>query len=64
MTEKDTTYKIIAEYIWIGGDGELRSKARTLLLDSGDSIKLHDHLPNGIMMEVLQNKHREKIRKY
>jgi glutamine synthetase len=26
--------KIIAEYIWIGGEGELRSKARTLNLDS------------------------------
>jgi len=41
--------KIIAEYIWIGGDGELRSKARTL--DSkynnngDDNIKLHDFLP-------------------
>ena len=23
--------KIIAEYVWIGGNGELRSKARTLV---------------------------------
>ena len=35
--------KIIAEYIWIGGDGEVRSKARTL--DYNDPIKLHDCLP-------------------
>ena len=35
--------KIIAEYIWIGGDGELRSKARTL--EYNDIIELHDCLP-------------------
>ena len=32
--------KIIAEYIWIGGNGELRSKARTLRLD------IYNKLPN------------------
>ena len=39
------TSKIIAEYVWIGGDGELRSKARTLSLNNNDTLKLHDHLP-------------------
>ena len=33
------TISVIAEYVWIGGAGELRSKARTLYMDN-DNIKL------------------------
>jgi len=36
-------HRIVAEYVWLGGNGELRSKARTLLLD--DNMKLQDPLP-------------------
>jgi glutamine synthetase len=37
------TKSIIAEYVWIGGGNELRSKARTLILDENDKL---DNLPN------------------
>jgi glutamine synthetase len=36
--------KVVAEYIWLGGNGELRSKARTLFLN--DNMKLPHPLPD------------------
>ena len=33
--------KIIAEYIWLGGNNELRSKARTIILDPINNLKLN-----------------------
>ena len=35
-----TTKNIIAEYVWIGGNGELRSKARTLVISSIDELSV------------------------
>ena len=40
----DNTYSIVAEYIWLGGKGEIRSKARTLMLTNIDKLTL-DHIP-------------------
>ena len=37
-----TKNNVIAEYIWLGGNGELRSKSRTFVLDLGKVIKFDD----------------------
>ena len=39
------THQIVAEYVWLGGAGELRSKARTLYIQ-GPHLKSLDSYPS------------------